>query len=111
MLLVEDEILVRMAGADMVTDLGHTVHEAGSAEEALRVLEQERVDVVITDIGLPGISGMSLVAQVQERWPAIRIVIASGYTRPPDAADTLGDSVRWLSKPFDLTSLGQVLEN
>lgn len=109
-LLVEDEVLVRMAGADMVADLGHTVHEAGSAEEALRVLEQERIDVVITDIGLPGISGMSLVAQVQERWPAIRIVIASGYTRPPDAANTLGDSVRWLSKPFDLTSLGEVLE-
>ncbi|RST86723.1 PAS domain S-box protein [Aquibium carbonis] len=109
-LLVEDEVLVRMAGADMVADLGHTVHEAGSAEEALAIIEQARIDVLITDIGLPGISGMSLVAQVRERWPTIRVVVASGYTRPPEAAAELGESVLWLGKPFDIDSLEQALK-
>jgi len=110
-LLVEDEILVRMAGAEMVTDLGHKVYEAGSVEEALQVLEQQRIDVMITDIGLPGVSGTSLVATVRERWPGIRIVIASGYTHSPDATEGLCDEVRWLSKPFDLHNLGKSLED
>ena len=81
-LLVEDEVLIRMTAAEMVVALGHKVFEAGSAQEALRILEDNAIDVLITDIGLPGISGSSLVAQARARWPLLSIVIASGYAGP-----------------------------
>lgn len=108
-LLVEDEILIRMVGAELVTELGHVVHEASSAEEALRMLQQKRFDVLITDIGLPGITGISLATQVREKWPTIRIIIASGYSRSPEDVSVLGDGVRWLTKPFDMHCLSDAL--
>ncbi len=110
-LLVEDEILIRMSTADMVSDMGHTVFEAGSVAEALRVLEANPVDIVITDIGLPGDSGLTLVKQVQDRWPAIRIVVASGVSGPDDADQSdLAPGVRWLGKPYDQIAIEKILK-
>ncbi len=56
-LLVEDNALIRISDADMVSDLGYDVCEAGSAEEALPLLEKGEIDILITDLGLPGMSG------------------------------------------------------
>jgi PAS domain S-box-containing protein len=110
-LLVEDEVLIRMAAQDMVSDLGHAVHDAGTAPEALAILQDTSIDVMITDIGLPGVSGTSLVAEVQKRWPATRIVIASGMV---DAGSpellNLGPDVVWLVKPYNADDLRRVLE-
>lgn len=109
-LLVEDEAMVRMAAVDMLEDLGHTVVEAGTAQEALKFLENRQIDVLITDVGLPGISGVSLVSQVKSRWPSIRIIIASGYTGPENIEESnLGGEVTWLRKPYDAASLARSL--
>ncbi len=109
-LLVEDEVLVRMAAVDMLEDLGHTVVEAATGDDALHILEKRRIDVLITDVGLPGISGVSLVAQVQRRWPAIRVIIATGYEGPALAgAADLGGEVKWLQKPYDSAGLSRIL--
>lgn len=109
-LLVEDEVLVRLAAVDMLVDLGHKVVEASTAREALDVLESGPIDVLITDVGLPGDSGVSLASQVQRRWPSIRIVIASGYSGLNDTeVSTLGGDVTWLQKPYDSTGLARVL--
>lgn len=67
-----------MSNVDMIEELGHTVLEAGSAEDALVALEQGPVDVILTDVGLPSVSGIELARQVRDRWPAIKIVFASG---------------------------------
>lgn len=108
-LLVEDEVLIRMAALDMIEELGHTVFEAGSAPEALEILENNPVDVLITDIGLPGVSGASLVSQVQQRWPTIRIVIASGFSDPQSAGIDFGADVAWLQKPFSPEDIKRLL--
>ncbi len=109
-LLVEDESLIRMTAFDMVTDLGHTAYEAGNADEALAILQNHPIDVMITDIGLPGISGTSLIAEVQKRWPAIRIVVASGLANySPAERSPLGSDVLWLDKPYSSTDLKRVL--
>tara|TARA_R110000868_G_scaffold23357_3_gene94341 strand:+ start:3804 stop:7055 length:3252 start_codon:yes stop_codon:yes gene_type:complete len=109
-LLVEDDMLVRMATADILTDLGHTVHDVSTAQEALALLEQHSIDVVITDVGLPGVSGISLASQVQARWPSTVIVIASGYAKPPeDQQAEIGGEISWLTKPFDAVDLERVL--
>ena len=107
---MEDEVLIRMAAHDMVSDLGHNVYEAGTATEALAILQDNPIDVLITDIGLPGESGTSLVSQVQKRWPAIRIVIASGMVEPGSSdRSNLGTEVVWLVKPYNSDDLKRAL--
>ncbi|KPF62617.1 histidine kinase [Bosea sp. AAP35] len=108
-LLVEDEALIRIAAVDMVEDLGHAVFEAGSAEQALEILQANPIDVLVTDLGLPGISGTSLVSQVQARWPSIRIVIASGFAEPAGDRDGIGQDVIWISKPYHSGSIARAL--
>ena len=109
-LLVEDETLIRMTAHDMVSDLGHNVYEAGTATEALAILQENPIEVLITDIGLPGVSGTSLVSQVQQRWPAIRIVVASGLVAPgPSDQSNLGAQVTWLVKPYNSDDLKKIL--
>ncbi|WP_296067342.1 response regulator [uncultured Agrobacterium sp.] len=106
-LIVEDEPLILMSTVDMVEELGHTVHEANSAEHALGVLETNRIDTLLTDVGLPGMSGIELARQVRERWPDVRIVFASG----DDSAKTASGiaDAHQLSKPFTIEGLRKVL--
>lgn len=106
-LIVEDEPLILMSTVDMVSDLGHVVHEAVSAEEALTVMETERIDILLTDVGLPGMSGIELAQQVRQRWPLVRIVFASGDDRAK-LASGIEDAFQ-LSKPFTMDGLSAVL--
>jgi PAS domain S-box-containing protein len=85
-LLVEDDALIRMSAADILGNLGHSVIEAADANEALAFLEAHDVDVMLTDIGLPGMSGSELAARAGERIPGLRIVFASGRDELPGAA-------------------------
>ncbi|MGV1760889.1 response regulator [Rhizobium sp. A22-96] len=106
-LIVEDEPLILMSTVDLVEELGHAVHEANSAEDALGVLEMEDIDVLLTDVGLPGMSGIDLARRVRENWPNVRIVFASGDDSAKTASG-IGDA-RQLSKPFTIDGLRAVL--
>jgi DNA-binding response OmpR family regulator len=80
-LLVEDEVLVRLSIADELRQAGLTVLEAANADEASTILEShsERVGVVLTDVQLPGsMDGLALARLVRSRYPAIRLVVLSG---------------------------------
>lgn len=106
-LIVEDNDGVRAFAADALRDYGFNVLEAADASEALRVLEgQTAVDLLFTDIGLPGLNGRELVAMVQRKHPSIRILFTSGYAQMPSPT-----SSRWvseiplLSKPFTRSQL------
>jgi CheY-like chemotaxis protein len=83
-LLVEDEVLVRMVAADVLEDAGFTVLESASAEEALRLLEtRPDVQVLFTDVNMPGtLDGLGLAQTVHERSPGVSILIGSGRIRP-----------------------------
>lgn len=107
-LVVEDDVLIRMSIVDMLDEIGHSSIEAGSAEEALQTLERERVDIVITDLGLPGMSGEVFAQQVRQRWPELPIVFATGMNRAP----LLDDSSRTalLGKPFGIDEVRTALE-
>ncbi|MCA1868511.1 PAS domain-containing protein [Agrobacterium genomosp. 3] len=82
-LLVEDNALIRMSDADMVTDLDYEVLEAESAEAALLILEEGTIDILVTDLGLPGMSGEGLAHEVRRRWPHIAIVFSTGMNEAP----------------------------
>ncbi len=108
-LVVEDEPLILMSTVDMVNELGHDVHEASSAEDALAVLEKHGIDILLTDVGLPGMSGTDLARHVRERWPSVRIVFASGDDSAKSASG-IEDALQ-LPKPFTIDRLSKVLSS
>jgi PAS domain S-box-containing protein len=109
-LVVEDDIIIRMSTVDLLAGLGHAVLEAGDAHEALAVLEREPVDVLITDIGLPGTSGGTLAVEASRRIPGLGIVFASGRDAlPPEAAELPPGRTVLLRKPYDLRRLAEAL--
>jgi CheY-like chemotaxis protein len=109
-LLVEDDALIRMSAADLLSNLGHLVIEAGNASEALAALETHTIDMMMTDIGLPGMSGNELAARASERLPGLRIVFASGRDEVPGAAggDRFARPVL-LRKPYGPDELAEAI--
>lgn len=104
-LVVEDEPLVRMVAADCLRDEGFTVYEADCAEEALDLIAARHgVDVVFTDIDMPGMSGLDLACEIHRRWPAVHCLLTSGQARPGADQMTVGD--RFLAKPYAVGQLG-----
>jgi len=106
-LVVEDNDAVRLFTTDTLRDLGFDVIEAVDAAEALKVLDQnKRVDLMFTDIGLPGLNGRELAATVQRRHPKVRTLFTSGYAQMPSptGSKSTGD-IPLLSKPFTRAQL------
>jgi PAS domain S-box-containing protein len=96
-LLVDDEELVRMSTADMLNDFGFEVIEAGSAEEALRLMEAGTVpDLLVTDHLMPGMNGADLAREARSLFPALPVLVVSGYAEE----DGIAPSLPRLTKPF-----------
>lgn len=99
-LVVEDQLLLRMDAAEMIEDAGYEVLQAGNADEAIVILES-RLDirVVFTDIQMPGsMDGLKLAAAVRGRWPPIKIIATSEHYAI--RAGDLPDGGVFLSKPY-----------
>ena len=100
-LLVEDEALIRMSTADMLEDAGFVVVSAASAEEALAAIETAPVDVLVTDVNLPGASGVDLAARARSVRPEIKVIFATG-----DISAVPGDTIgKVLTKPYSMDDL------
>ena len=85
-LLVEDDDLIRMNTSDILMESGHIVVEAANATQALDLIEREEVDVLVTDVGLPDMSGADLAVLVKERQPSVGVVFATGDNFLPNNA-------------------------
>jgi signal transduction histidine kinase/CheY-like chemotaxis protein len=110
-LVVEDVALIRMTTLDMVAELGHTTLEAESAQEALDILRQNPdIDVLFTDLGLPGMSGGVLVKKAREMRPNIAVIIASGYSTEAKPGEEPPPDAHYLPKPFDLSQMKRVFD-
>jgi CheY-like chemotaxis protein len=106
-LFVEDEVVLRMSTVDMLERLGCMVSAVGSAEQALELLDRgDKFGLLLTDLGLPGMSGEELAAEVQRRFPDLPVIIASGYGQ---SASQPG-SLRFIGKPYSSIDLQQALE-
>jgi PAS domain S-box-containing protein len=106
-LVVEDTDSVRAFSTDMLRDFGFNVLEAVDASEALSILDKNRhIDLLFTDIGLPGLNGRELAATVQRRYPYVRTLFTSGYAQmpAPEGSPSLSD-IPLLSKPFTRAQL------
>ena len=106
-LAVDDDNLVLMNTAGMLEDLGHTVFQAGSATDALRMLQQSRVDMVVTDHAMPGMTGAQLADAIEQAHPGLPVIIITGFAELPPHAS----SRPRLDKPFRQAELARAVNS
>jgi PAS domain S-box-containing protein len=105
-LAVDDDRLVLFNTAAMLEDLGHTVAEATSGEEALELLKQQPFDLVIADQAMPKMTGVQLMGAIREHWPNLPVILASGFAEIPGGVEMRAPL---LNKPFTEQQLAQAL--
>ena len=110
-LVVEDEMVLRLRAVDIVEDAGFNAVEAVNADEALSILESRSdISLLFTDIQMPGtMDGLKLAHAVHNRWPAIKIIMVSGQVKVSEAQKPV-DS-RFFSKPLDAKEMIGELQN
>ena len=102
-LVVEDEVLIRLVIADYLRDCGYKVHEAVSGEEAIAILQAPEVsiDVVFSDVEMPGsMDGFALARWVRANKPGLEVILTSGIERSADIAATLCEAGPLMTKPY-----------
>lgn len=114
MLVIDDEVLIRMLVVDALEDMGVTAAEAGSGPEGLAILEQmDRIDLLITDVGLPGgMNGRQVAERAREMRPDLKVLFITGYAE--NAAlnhGHIGPGTRVLTKPFSVADLTAKIES
>ncbi|TFV74677.1 response regulator [Bradyrhizobium frederickii] len=104
-LIVEDEMILRMRAVDIVEDAGLCPIEAINADEAISVLESRSdISLLLTDIQMPGsIDGLKLAHAVHERWPLIKIILVSGQVKPSEAERPANS--RFFGKPLGVEQM------
>jgi CheY-like chemotaxis protein len=110
-LVVEDEVLLRMHAVSLLQEAGFDTLEAGSADEAITLLETRNdIRIVFTDINLPGsMDGLRLAHAIRHRWPPIELLLTSGQTRVGD--EDMPDRGLFLGKPYDGGELVRTLRS
>jgi two-component system cell cycle sensor histidine kinase/response regulator CckA len=108
-LLVEDEAGARQGLAEILAMLGYEVVAAASAEDAAQRQRggAQRFDLLLTDMMLPGKSGIDLAADLKERFPALKVILMSGYTEEVLRHRVQNGDARFLQKPFDIATLAR----
>ena len=106
-LVCEDDALIRMDTCDMLQELGHSTIEADDGLDALEIAATEEIDILFTDIGIPGISGAELARRARALKPDLFVIFATGR----DSVDGFEDAPRvaLLKKPYQFSQLERVL--
>ncbi len=109
-LVVEDEMILRMRAVDIVEDAGFCPLEAVNADEAISILESRSdISLLFTDIQMPGsMDGLKLAHAVHDRWPSIKIILVSGQVQPSDAERPANS--RFFGKPLGVEQMTTELQ-
>jgi signal transduction histidine kinase len=111
-LVVDDEDVLRATLCDICADAGHEVFEARGAREALDLLATREVDVVCTDLGMPGMNGWHLADEIRERWPHLRVGLMTGWGVRIEPHEVQAHNVHFLiPKPFSLDEILEALNS
>lgn len=109
-LIVEDEQRLRDLLVRGITQMGYACDGAGSAEEALREMRASARGVVVVDLNLPGMDGMSLFEKLRQGWPAVQVIVHTGFGDLDAAKQAIRlDVVDFLTKPTHMGDLEQAL--
>jgi two-component system, response regulator PdtaR len=100
-LIVEDELLIRMGTVYLIEDAGFEVYEAGSADAAIALLElHKEIRLIVTDVDMPGsMDGLKLAHYVRGRWPPVKIIVTSGHVKVTE--ESLPAGALFMPKPYD----------
>ena len=110
-LVVEDEVLIRLDMVDCLEEAVFEVEEAANAEQAIGILER-RMDIrlVFTDVDMPGsMDGLKLAAYVRDRWPPIKIIVTSGHVSV--APEQIPAGGRFFSKPYHRPEIAEAIRD
>ena len=111
-LTIDDEENIRNGLADNFELEGYNVKAAGSGKEGLKIIENESIDLVITDLKMDGMSGQEVVRQVTTKYPGIPIIVLTGHGSIDDATEAIkAGAFDFLTKPSDLDHLNIVVKN
>ena len=107
LLVVEDEILVRMPVADYLRDCGYRVLEAANAAEAQAVFKAgEPIEIVISDVNMPGdMNGFALATWIRQEYPGVRVILTSGVNQMARNAEDVCSDGPFLEKPYSYETL------
>lgn len=108
-LVVEDDALISLSTIDMLDELGHRPVDVATGAAALEVLDGGGVDVLLTDVGLPDMTGIELAEEACRRLPHLRVIFASGHDIKPEDVEGMCARVGILRKPYDEDLLSRVL--
>jgi CheY-like chemotaxis protein len=105
--IVEDEDAVRSVAARVLLNQGYTIIQARNGQEALALLQDlgETIDLILTDVVMPDMSGPALAEQLQQRWPGLKLLYMSGYAPGDKLQPGTNESATFLQKPFSAESL------
>ena len=111
-LVVEDDKVVRMLIVEVLEELGYRLIQASDAQSALGLMEQHApLDLLLTDVGLPGMNGRQLADAARQRQPNLKVLFATGYAEGAELRDGyLGNDMDMIAKPFSFESLAGKLK-
>ena len=106
-LIVEDDTSVRLLVVDVLQELGYRAIEAGDSSQAIPLLQSDaRIDLLISDVGLPGLNGRQLAEIARQTRPHLRILFVTGYAASAAVrSDFLAPGMDMMTKPFDMDDL------
>ena len=110
-LVVEDELLIRMDIVDCLNEAGFEVLEAANADRAIEILEsRDDIRLVFTDVDMPGsMDGLKLAAFVHSRWPPIQLIVASGHIAV--LGSDLPPGGRFFKKPYERIEIARAVRD
>jgi signal transduction histidine kinase/CheY-like chemotaxis protein len=108
-LLIDDDTSLLEVMSDMINFLGHEVKKAAGGREAIKILEEGKFDLVITDLGMPEVGGWDIARVCRDRYPGMPVVLISGWGAQLDAAEALRKVDAILPKPFQIEELSEII--
>jgi two-component system, OmpR family, response regulator len=108
-LIVEDEEVYRELLARILTKAGYDVVQAADGFRALSIMEKLKIDLVISDIFMPGMNGYSLVARLRAKWLSMPVILTTGFLSEETAKNMMNGSVDFIPKPIDPEKLIELI--
>jgi CheY-like chemotaxis protein len=109
-LLVDDDPITRNVVADILREEGYGVVEAADGIEALTLLDTRKFDLVISDVLMPNLNGLALLARIRLRWTTMPVILISASLSQGEAKAILDGSAHFIEKPIALSVLFAILQ-
>jgi len=110
-MVVDDELMMRKLVEKVLTRDGFQVVSAGDGEEAMRVLSEKRVDIIISDINMPRLNGFELLRSVKQKFPNIAVILMTAYGDTYSVKDALLlGADEYVTKPFQAHEIALIVE-